>query len=45
VADRTAEDALGEHGFDGDRLLKFCYRIANDELRRRGAFLDEERRL
>jgi hypothetical protein len=40
---RTADDVLTEHGFSGERLLKLSRRIANDELRRRGAFLDRER--
>jgi hypothetical protein len=40
---RTAEAILTEHGFTGDRLLKLSRKIANDELRRRGAFLDESR--
>jgi hypothetical protein len=34
---------LTEHGFSGDRLLRLSRRIANDELRRRAAFLDENR--
>jgi hypothetical protein len=40
---RAASDVLAEHGFSGDRLLKLARRIALDELRRRGGFLDEER--
>jgi hypothetical protein len=40
---RRAEDVLAEHGFTGERLLKLSRKIANDELRRRGAFLDESR--
>lgn len=40
---RTAEDVLESHGFGGDRLLKLARRIAADELRRRGGFLDHER--
>jgi hypothetical protein len=40
---RTAAEVLAEHGFEGDRLLKLSRRIAHDELRRRGAFLDESR--
>ena len=39
----TAADVLEQHGFSGDRLLKLCRRIANDELARRGAFLDHDR--
>ncbi len=39
----TAADVLERNGFGGDRLLKLARRIANDELRRRGAFLDEGR--
>ena len=42
-APRTAEAVLTEHGFSGDRLLRLSRRIANDELRRRGAFLDPSR--
>jgi DNA-directed RNA polymerase specialized sigma24 family protein len=34
-----AEQALHDHGFTGERLLKLAHRIANDELRRRGAHL------
>ena len=40
---RRAEDVLAEHDFGGERLLKLARRIANDELRRRGAFLDPSR--
>lgn len=40
---RTADAVLTENGFGGDRLLKLCRRIANDELRHRGAFLDPSR--
>lgn len=40
---RTAADALEAHGFSGERLLKLARRIAYDELRRRGAYLDESR--
>ena len=43
MADRTAEEALRSYGFDGDRLLKLCHRIAQDELRRRCAFLSRDR--
>jgi len=39
----SAADVLESHGFGGDRLLKLSRKIANDELRRRGAFLDHER--
>jgi hypothetical protein len=39
----TAEQILEAHGFGGDRLLKLSRKIANDELRRRGGFLDHER--
>ena len=39
----TAADVLEQHNFGGDRLLKLARRIANDELRRRGAFLDHDR--
>jgi hypothetical protein len=40
---RTAADVLESHGFGGERLLKLSRKIANDEIRRRGAFLDNER--
>ena len=40
---RTAADALAERGFTGDRLLRLARKIANDELGRRGAFLDQSR--
>jgi hypothetical protein len=39
----TAADVLEAHGFAGDRLLRLARRIAADELRRRGAFLDHDR--
>ena len=32
---------LREHGFTGERLLKLARRVANDELRRRGAALGD----
>lgn len=40
---RPAKDVLREHNFSGERLLKLSRRIAHDELRRRGAWLDESR--
>lgn len=40
---RPAAEVLAEHGFTGERLLKLSRKIANDELRRRGAFLDPGR--
>ena len=39
----AAEQVLEAHNFGGDRLLRLARRIAADELRRRGAFLDHER--
>jgi hypothetical protein len=39
----TATDVLEAHGFGGDRLLRLARRIATDELRRRGAYLNHER--
>jgi hypothetical protein len=42
-APRTADAVLAERGFGGERLLKLARRIALDELRRRGAYLDEHR--
>ena len=43
VRPMSAAEVLEENGFSGDRLLKLCRRIANDELRRRGVVLDHER--
>jgi hypothetical protein len=40
---RPAAEVLAEHGFTGERLLKLSRKIANDELRRCGAFLDPGR--
>jgi hypothetical protein len=40
---RPAAEVLAEHGFTGERLLKLSRKIANDELGRRGAFLDPSR--
>jgi hypothetical protein len=40
---QPAAEVLAEHGFTGERLLKLSRKIANDELRRRGAFLDPGR--
>jgi hypothetical protein len=40
---RPAAEVLAEHGFTGERLLKLSRKIANDELRHRGAFLDPSR--
>ncbi len=40
---RSAAEVLAEHGFTGERLLKLSRKIANDELRGRGAFLDPSR--
>ena len=40
---RTAADVLESQGFGGERLLRLARKIANDELRRRGGFLDSER--
>jgi hypothetical protein len=40
---RSAAEVLDEYGWTGDRLLRLCRRVANDELRRRGAFLDADR--
>ncbi len=36
-----AERVLLEHGFIGERLLKLARKVANDELRRRGASLGD----
>ena len=40
---RTAAEALEEHGFTGEQLLKLSRKAAQDALRRRGAFLDQQR--
>jgi hypothetical protein len=34
----TADGALRANGFDGERLLALAHKVAQDELRRRGAF-------
>jgi hypothetical protein len=39
----SAAEVLEANGFGGDRLLKLSRKIAGDELRRRGVFLDHER--
>ncbi len=40
---QTAAEALEEHGFSGEALIKLSRKAANDALRRHGAFLDEDR--
>jgi len=40
---RSAAEVLAEYDFDGDRLPELSRKIANDELWRRGAFLDPSR--
>jgi hypothetical protein len=39
----TAAQALEQHGFTGEQLLKLSRKAAQDALRKRGAFLDQDR--
>jgi hypothetical protein len=40
---RTAAEALDEHGFTGEQLLKLSRKAASDALRRAGAHVDPDR--
>jgi hypothetical protein len=40
---RIAAEALEEHGLTGEALLGLSRKAAHDALRKRGAFLDEQR--
>ena len=40
---QTAAEALEEHGFSGEQLIRLSRKAAHDALRRHGAFLDEDR--